>query len=183
MNFSLQIKQRNTDEWFTPPEAVRLIIPYLRRKKYKRILCPFDKEQSEFVQELRRGGFLVTYGHIETGEDFFERTDLEDFDAIVSNPPFSKRQAILERLFTAGTPFAMILNFNGLFDSKRRWDLFRRNRFEIIVPLGRIHFYNDQCEGNSPNFQSVFVCQGMADKQIEFTGGEDDHIITAPQDH
>lgn len=22
MNFSLQIKQRNTDEWFTPPEAI-----------------------------------------------------------------------------------------------------------------------------------------------------------------
>lgn len=75
----------------------------------------------------------------------------------------------------------MILNFNGLFDSKKRWELFRRNRFEIIVPRGRIHFFNDQCEGNSPNFQSVYICQGMTDRQIDFIGGEDDQNITAAQ--
>lgn len=172
MNFSLQIKQRNTDEWFTPPEAVRIIVPYLKAKRYKRILCPFDKADSEFVKVLRREGFEVTHGHIETGEDFFERTDLHDFDAIVSNPPFSKRQAIFEKLFQAGTPFALIINWNGLFDSKARWRLFKANTFELIVPLGRIHFFNDKCEGNAPNFQSVYVCSGMTNKQIEFAGGE-----------
>lgn len=56
--FSLQIKQSNTDEWFTPPEAVGIIVPYLKRRGYKRILCPFDTKESEFVQELRRGGSL-----------------------------------------------------------------------------------------------------------------------------
>lgn len=31
MNFSRQIMQSNTDEWYTPEEPVRLIIPYLVR--------------------------------------------------------------------------------------------------------------------------------------------------------
>lgn len=31
VNFSTQIKQSNTDEWYTPKEAVRLITPYLSR--------------------------------------------------------------------------------------------------------------------------------------------------------
>ena len=31
MNFSQQIKQSNTDEWYTPVEPVRMIIPYLHR--------------------------------------------------------------------------------------------------------------------------------------------------------
>lgn len=31
MNFSQQIKQSNTDEWYTTEESVRLIIPSLRR--------------------------------------------------------------------------------------------------------------------------------------------------------
>lgn len=133
-----------------------------------KILCPFDKEHSEFVRVLTQNGFEVTFGHIETGQDFFDIDNLQDYDAIVSNPPFSKRQKILERLFESGVPFAMIMNFNGLFDSKSRWKLFKDNKFELLVPLGRIHFFNENCEGNSPNFQSIYVCKGMSDKQIEF---------------
>lgn len=94
--------------------------------------------------------------------------NLTDYDAIVSNPPFSKRQKILEKLFRSNVPFAMIMNFNGLFDSKARWELFKQNKFELLVPLGRMHFFNEDCKGNSPNFQSIWVCKGMCDKQIEF---------------
>ena len=172
MNFSQQIKQSNTDEWYTPPEAVSIIVPYLRAKGYHKILCPFDMEHSEFVRVLSENGFNVSYSHIATGTDFFDRMDLREFDAIVSNPPFSKRQKILERLFESGVPFAMIMNFNGLFDSKSRWRLFKDNRFELLVPLGRIHFFNEDCDGNSPNFQSIYVCHGMSDRQIEFIGGD-----------
>lgn len=62
----------------------------------------------------------------------------------------------------------MIMNFNGLFDSKARWELFKNNQFELLIPLGRMHFFNEDCEGNSPNFQSIYVCKGMCDKQIVF---------------
>ena len=120
------------------------------------------------MRVLTQNGFDVTFGHIETGQDFFDIDNLQDYDAIVSNPPFSKRQKILERLFDSGVPFAMIMNFNGLFDSKSRWELFKDNRFELLVPLGRIHFFNENCEGNSPNFQSIYVCKGMSKNQIEF---------------
>lgn len=141
---------------------------------YHKILCPFDTERSEYVKTLTERGFEVTYSHILTGVDFFDIDNLKDYDAIVSNPPFSKREAILERLFFEGVPFAMILNFNGLFDSKRRWELFKNNNFELLIPNGRMHFFNEECPGNSPNFQSVYVCSGMAERQIEFIefGGE-----------
>lgn len=172
MNFSLQIKQSNTDEWYTPPEAVELIVPYLVGGGIHKVLCPFDKEDSEFVKVLRREGFDVTYSHIDTGTDFFDIDNLADYDAIVSNPPFSKRQAILERLFESKVRFAMILNFNGLFDNKSRWELFRDNEFELLVPCGRMHFFNETCKGRSPQFQSIYVCKGIAQRQIEFIEGD-----------
>lgn len=171
MNFSQQIKQSNTDEWYTTEDSVYMIVPYLHGGGYKRILCPFDTVESNYVKVLSKEGFSVEYGHIKTGQDFFNRTDLKDFDAIVSNPPFSKRQDVLERLFESKVPFAMILNFNGLFDSKARWELFKNNKFELLIPLGRMHFLNEECVGNSPNFQSIYVCNGMCGKQIEFTEG------------
>ena len=174
MSFSQDIKQSNTDEWYTTRESVELIVPYLLRGGYNKILCPFDTEESQYVKVLTERGFEVTYSHLDTGTDFFDIDNLTDYDAIVSNPPFSLRQPILERLFQSGVPFAMILNFNGLFDSSKRWELFRRFDFELLIPNGRMHFFNEECAGNSPNFQSVYVCSKMAQKQIEFVefGGE-----------
>lgn len=52
MNFSTQIKQRNTDEWYTPVEPVRMIVPYLKERGYLNILCPFDKEDSNLSKSL-----------------------------------------------------------------------------------------------------------------------------------
>jgi len=171
MNFSQQIKQSNTDEWYTPKECVDLIVPYLHGGGVKKVLCPFDTEDSNYVRVLNANGFDVTYSHIKTGTDFFEIDNLQDYDAIVSNPPFSKREAILKKLFDSGVPFAMILNFNGLFDSKTRWSLFKDNDFELLIPLGRMHFFNEECKGNSPNFQSIYVCKGILPRQIEFSDG------------
>ena len=172
LTFSESIKQSNTDEWYTPREAVEIIIPFLTSNKYQRILCPFDDESSNFVKTLKDFGFHVTYSHINTGTDFFNIDNLNQFDAVVSNPPFSKRQKILEKLFSSNVPFAMIFNFNGLFDNKKRWELFKKNKFELLVPCGRIKFYNENCDGKSPMFQSVYVCHNVLPDQIVFAGGD-----------
>lgn len=80
---------------------------------------------------------------------------------------------MFEKLFDNGVPFAMITNFNGLFDSKSRWELFRSNSFELLIPCGRLHFFNEDGKGNSPNFQSIYVCKDMLPKQIYFTKGDE----------
>lgn len=169
--FSQQIKTSKTDEYYTPAYAVKVILPYLKDKGFKCIWCPFDKEHSEFVKVLKAEGFKVIFGHIETGQDFFEyEFPPAGVDCIVSNPPFSKRNTIFERLFERGLPFAMIMNLNGLFDSKSRYELFKNNDFELLIPKGRMRFYDESMVSrNSPNFQSIYVCNGILDNQIEFT--------------
>lgn len=168
-SFSEQIKKSNTDEWYTPESAVRYIIPYLKAKGYRKILCPFDTSDSNFVKLLVEEGFDVTYGHVDTGHDFFERKDLYEYDCIVSNPPFSKRQKILEKLFEVGIPFALILNSNGIFDAKSRWELFKNNQFEILVPKGRVSYTNETGILKSrPNFQSWYICSKVLDDKIVF---------------
>ena len=69
--FSQLIKKTKTDEWYTQEENVSMIIPYLLRGGYKKILCPFDKAESNFVKVLKENGFEVSYSHIEDGIDFF----------------------------------------------------------------------------------------------------------------
>ena len=168
MEFSQQIKTSKSDEYYTPRYAVEIILPYL--KNFEHIWCPFDKEHSEFVKVLQERGKKVTFGHIETGQDFFDYEQAPDgVECIVSNPPFSKRDAIFKRLYELDLPFAMIMNNNGLFDSKIRFELFKHNTFELLIPKGRMRFFDETMEvKNSPNFQSIYVCNGILNKQIEY---------------
>lgn len=75
----------NNDECLTPIYAVKPIIKYI--KKGSTIWCPFDKDDSNFVKELRSSGFKVISSHIDNGEDFYNY-EPKDWDCIISNPPF-----------------------------------------------------------------------------------------------
>lgn len=168
--FSMSIKASiNGDEYYTPRKAVEMIVPYVLRKGYKKIWCPFDKSDSEFVKVFSSiNGLSVAYGHIDEGQNFFD-FKVAQGDIVVSNPPFSKRDMIFEQLFNMRLPFALIMNFNGLYDSKKRAKLFRENEHELLIPYGRMKFYQKE-RGflNSPNFQSIYVCSRLLDKQIVF---------------
>ena len=154
-----------------PPYAVKIIIPYLKAKEFKTVWCPFDKEESYFVKLLKQSGFEVIHGHIDTGQDFFDYNidNIPNCDCTVSNPPFSKYDQIAERLFSFEKPFAMVMRFTGLFDSKKRFDVFQDKDFEILVPRGRMAFIRDDGYSKTPAFQSVYVCHDILDRPITFT--------------
>lgn len=46
MNFSTQIKQANTDEWYTPEEAVEIIVPFLQTRGYKKFYAHLIKQRA-----------------------------------------------------------------------------------------------------------------------------------------
>ena len=121
----LQYQFHKNDEYFTPPYAVYPVME--RLKAGAAVWCPFDKAESAFVRVLSENGFRVTYGHIQTGQDFFH-TEVPDCDYIISNPPYSLKGEVLKRLYEIGKPFAMLINFQGIFDSRERFRMFKENR-------------------------------------------------------
>lgn len=155
------------DEFYTPEYAVRPIVPYLEPEC--KIWCPFDTEESLFVKVFRESGFEVVHTHISNGKDFFN--EWVDCDYIVSNPPYSMKTEVLQRLFERDTPFAMLVGVVGLFESKRRFELFRDNYFEIMYFNKRISFlrsYQDDKPMINPPFSSVYVCRDVLPAQIMF---------------
>ena len=169
--FSFQVKKSvHGDEYYSPKNVVDMIVPYISGDRYETVWCPFDKEDSLFVQTFLNMGFKVIYGHIDTGQNFFDYLEPEG-DIVISNPPFSKRNEIFERLYEMDVPFALVMNFNGLFDSRKRAKLFNENDVQLLIPYGRMKFmYKGGEVLNSPNFQSIYVCHKLLDKQIVFSG-------------
>ena len=162
-----RIKHGGSDEWYTPEWAVEAIADYLPVGG-GRILCPFDTRESAFFRILTRRGYDVTCSHINEGVDFFER-DLTGFDYVISNPPFSRRNDVLSRLYDAGVAFAMLQNVSGLFDSKSRMILADRG-CGIIYIYPRVEFKNaDLKEGVRVPFQSCYWTRGiLPDGSVRF---------------
>jgi len=161
-------KKAEKDEWFTPKEAIYPILRYL--KKNSIIWCPFDTKESNFVKILEAERHIVHATHICNGEDFFNCKIPSECEYIISNPPYSKRNKILKRLFELGKPFAMLMNTNGLFDSDLRWNLFKKNNFTLIYLKGRVNYMEKYGEKqkSSPPFQSAYICSWLSDNQIIF---------------
>ena len=123
-----------------------------------------------FVKEFRKLGYEVTATHIQNNQDFFE-IDMPECDYIISNPPYSVKGEVLERLFKIGKPFAMLVGVVGLFESQFRFNLFRENDFEIMYMNKRISYFKDYADEKpslNPPFSSVYVCSKMLPKQIVF---------------
>lgn len=119
---------------------------------------------------LRAQGNKVICTHIDNSQDFFT-TLVPQCDMIISNPPYSVKTEVLERLFEIGKPFAMLVGVVGLFESQRRFDMFKNNEFEIMYLNRRVAYfkdYTDQKPSLNPPFSSVYVCHKMLPKQIVF---------------
>jgi hypothetical protein len=158
------------DEFYTPEYAIVPLVKHLRFRGLNKIWCPFDTRESNFVKVLTLAGFTVVASHISEGMDFFT-CSIPECDAIVSNPPYSKKAEVFDRLFTIGKPFAMLVGVVGLFESDRRFSLFERNPFEIMYFNKRISYfksYNEQKPSLNPPFSSVYITYGILRKQICF---------------
>lgn len=71
MSFSDAIKTSvGGDEYYSPENTVEMILPIIRKHGFKKIWCPFDTVESNFVKLLSKE-FEVVHGHIATGQDFF----------------------------------------------------------------------------------------------------------------
>lgn len=89
----------------------------------------------------------------------------------MSNPPYSVKGDVLQRLFRIGIPFAMLVGVVGLFESQRRFEMFRENEFEIMYLNKRVSYfksYEEQRPSLNPPFSSVYVCHNILPKQIVF---------------
>lgn len=170
-----KVANSGNDEFYTPKYAILPIIKYLKLKNFKKIWCPFDTQDSLFVKLLTDNGFEVIATHLDDGGDFFELIEkpeiIDNVDAIVSNPPYSIKADVFEALFNSQKPFAMLVGVVGLFESQRRFDMFKNNQFEIMYFNRRVAYfkdYDEQKPSKNPPFSSVYLTSKILPQQIVF---------------
>ena len=155
-----------SDEVYTPDYAVKPILKYL--KPNSTIWCPFDTEDSEYVKIFKEAGYKVIYSHIDNGQNFFEFEPKEDYDVIISNPPFSIKDAILNRLSELKKPYAMLLPLPTLQGQKRFKYL---KGSQALIFDKRINYFKDYKTKEiqkGVSFASIYICKGFLPKDLIF---------------
>jgi hypothetical protein len=162
-----EVANSGNDEFYTPFYAIEPLLKYVACDKL--VWCPFDTQDSLIVKALRARGNTVMATHLSTGNDFFATHFA--CDVIISNPPYSLKGQVFERLFSLGIPFAMLVGVVGLFESQRRFEMFATHPFEIMYLNKRVAYFKSYTEKKpslNPPFSSVWLTQNVLPKQIVF---------------
>lgn len=148
------------DEYYTPEILVKPILKYL--KPNSTVWCPFDTEDSEFVIQLTKAGHKVIYSHIWLGQDFFEYEPKEDYDYIISNPPFTRKLEVFDRLYKLGKPFAMICGL-PILNYQEVGNFFIDKDLQLLIVDKKVSF-----DGNTASFNNSYFCYNILPKDIIF---------------
>lgn len=165
---SLQTVTEQGDEYYTPKYIVEILLPYIRKKEFKTIWCPCDKEQSEYVQVFRKEGFNVIHSHIDDGQDFLEYEPMEDYDAIITNPPFSIKNKIFERCIELDKPFCLLMSATSIQSASFVKVISKAKDFNVMMFDKRISY-----SGDRPPFPSWYFCSGLFEKNEFYIYSED----------
>lgn len=136
-------KKGKGDNYETPKYVVEILLPYLKRTNIKTIWCPFDTENSEYVKVLKANGYIIIAGHIENDKDFFDYEPF-NYDAIISNPPFSKKNEILNRCIELDKPFALLLSATCIQSASLIRTIEKAKDFNFIMFDKRISYSGDR---------------------------------------
>jgi hypothetical protein len=159
-------RTKGSDECYTPENAVTPLLEFIP-KKWK-VWCPFDESWSAFYQVFKKNGYKVECGSTLGSENknFFDY--FPTCDVIISNPPYSKKDDIIERLYVLGKPFAMLMPVSAL-QSIRRFKQFQKE-LELLVFDRRVQYLTDGFDVPKGNchFGSAYFCKGILPEKLIF---------------
>lgn len=146
------------DEYYTPKILVDAIVPYIPAGKT--VWCPFDTCNSEFVNAFKVN-HKVIHSHIWDGKDFF-KYEPDTYDYIVSNPPFTRKLEVLQRLYDLDKPFAMVLPL-PMLNYQEVGSFFLDKPLQLLIVDKKVSF-----DGNTASFNNSYFCNKILPKELMF---------------
>jgi hypothetical protein len=160
-----------SDIIYTPKKAVRplleLILPYCYAGDMTIWECA-DPGESKITEAFKEEGFNVISTDIVTGYDFLEYEPEEEYNMIVTNPPYSIKDAFINRCFKLKKPFALLLPLTAL-EGVRRGKMWSSYGVSLLVLDRRLDF-----TGKKANWfnTSWFIGNFFVDNRLFFASIE-----------
>lgn len=160
-------KITNKDHVATPRWVVEDIYSLIHIEQYKSIWFPFNNYDSEFKLKADELNLKYKATHIfdDKHDDFFITEPPVQCDLMISNPPFSKQNEIIERSFELVEKnkikaFCLLLPLSTL-ETESRAELWEKHidKLSILIFKKRIKFLN--CK-TSFNKACCWICYNIS---------------------
>ena len=152
------VKSIHGDEYYTRREDAEIIANNLLQIPLK-VWCPFNDMTSVWRDVLTERGFKI----VATEGDFFTTEPQNGVQAIISNPPFSRKKEVMDRIKSLNLRFALILPFQWLNDGvplEYGYQLmFFRQRMYFNTPKGCL---------NKPRANCFVLSDGLLKNNLTF---------------
>lgn len=155
-----------SDETFTPIYAITPLLEFI--KPNSTIWCPFDEPDSKYIEVFKENGYKVIHSHINEDKNFFFYEPEEDYDVIISNPPFSIKDEILKRLYELDKPYAVLMPIPAL-QSQKRFPYIKD--CEALIFDKRVEYYRDKQYKETQkgvSFGSFYLCRRFLPERLIF---------------
>ena len=144
----LKLMGRNhSDELYTPDEAFDILKEFIDKKL---IIYECAEGTGKLKKKMEKEGFKVV-----SRKDFFNEEEF-DFNIIVTNPPYSKKDKFIEKCYEIAKPFALLMPITALEGIKRQ-KLYKKYGIQILFPKRRIDFNGK----GRPWFYTAWFCYGL----------------------
>lgn len=158
-------KLHNFNDMYTPPEAMKYIMPFLNKDLIYWEAC-YGK--GHMADELKKNGFnVVGYENLDC---LINSPNKWDF--WITNPPFNGNKKFIKRAIELGKPFAFLIRLEHL-GGVEAMRLLKELDFQIIIPEKRINYITPKMlagekVGGSP-FHSIWLTYKVnLPKQINY---------------
>ena len=167
------------NDYYTPKKAWRQIQEFVPKDKtvFESFMLNSNEQSKKYLEEL---GYKVIGNK---NVDFLDESTWtgEDYDIIISNPPFERvksyknrkdnlKYKCIKKLFDLDKPFIILLNSTNMF---QKWfmELSEGKDIKFIFPSSKINYdkYKEGGEekiegGKGASFNSIYVCYKILDK-------------------
>ncbi len=160
-------KKNNKDHVATPRWVVENIYDIIDIKSFKSIWFPFNNYDSEFKLKADELNLKYKATHIfdDLGNDFFNTLPPKNCDLLISNPPFSQQNKIIERTFELVDKkliksFCLLLPLSTL-ETPTRAEIYEKyiDKLSILIFKKRIKFLGKTTSFNTP---CCWVCYNIS---------------------
>ena len=165
------MRQGSPDDFQTPTSALDPLLPFLNNEW---TIWECAEGKGNITQHLSSLGFKVVGSDILQGKDFMTYSP-DQFDCIITNPPYKYKQQFLQRCYELGKPFALLLPLTT-FETAKRQALFQKYGVQVILFDKRINFETPSGRGGGSWFATAWFTWGLnLPQQLNFVRLKDGH--------
>ncbi len=172
MTLIKRLAKGRPDNFQTPSWPVEKLMDYLSQVPF---FAPHKDDKAwdpccgkgSIVSTLRDMGYDA-YGSDKEELDFLTGTNTNEFDYIITNPPYSIKDQFLARCYELGKPFALLMPLTA-FEGVKRQALYREHGIQVLFLPRRVNFVTPSGKGKGSHFATAWYTWGFnLSQDIEF---------------